>query len=323
MDGFNNEKWTCNKPGNPTCPIKYPPYSYVPKGEIAPYFDIARKYVLADEMYASNFDASSFGSLQYIIAAQDNGTVGYPSGVPGCGGGPHDWIKTVDGGRVHPCFDYTTLGDELDAAHLTWAYYESGGTDGMCGNNGDKDHRGSRYGSWIGYWAIKHICYGPDWNNDIISPPKQFLDDVKSSQLRTVSWVTPTYQDSDLAGSGSKGGPSWVASLVNAVGKSRYWDSTAIFVFWDGFGGWYDPEPPQYLDKDGLGFRVPLLVISPYAKQGYLSHVQYEHGSILKFTEDQFGLGRLSASDTRANSPGPDCFDFNQPPRKFIPIKRI
>jgi phospholipase C len=272
-------------------------------------------------MYASNFDAGSFESLQYIIEAQDYGTIGYPSGLPGCGGGPGDWIKTIGGGRIHPCFNNTTLGDELDGAHLPWAYYESGGTDGICGNGIDKNHRVSSYGIWNAYWAIKHICYGPDWNSDVISPPTQFFTDVKDGNLRTVSWVTPSDKDSDHAGNNSTTGPSWVASLVNAVGESTYWSSTAIFVFWDGFGGWYDPEPPPYLDYDGLGLRVPLLVISPYAKRGYVSHVHYEHGSILKFVEDDFGLPPLAASDRRATSPDRDCFDFNQRPREFVPIK--
>ena len=112
----------------------------------------------------------------------------------------------------------------------------------------------------------------------------------------------------------------WVASVVNAIGESKFWDSTAIFIFWDDPSGFYDPEPPPYADYDGLGFRLPLLIISPYAKKGYVSHVQYEHGSILKFAEDVFGLARLSASDTRANSPAQDAFDFNKKPRKFVKI---
>ena len=103
-----------------------------------------------------------------------------------------------------------------------------------------------------------------------------------------------------------------MASVVNAIGESQYWDSTAIFVFWDDWGGWYDPEPPAYVDYDGLGIRVPMIVISAYAKKGHVAHVHYEHGSILKFVEDQFGLGRLAASDTRATSPEKDCFNFNQ-----------
>ncbi len=138
--------------------------------------------------------------------------------------------------------------------------------------------------------------------------------------MRTVSWVTPSCANSDHAGCGSKTGPSWVASLVNAIGKSQYWKSTAIFIFWDDYGGWYDDAAPQLVDYDGLGLRIPLLIVSPYAKHGYVSHVHYENGSILKFIEDQFGLPRLAASDTRANSPELDAFDFNQPPRPFSPI---
>ncbi|HEX3672371.1 MAG TPA: alkaline phosphatase family protein [Candidatus Cybelea sp.] len=319
MNGFNNETWTCGLPGEPRCPIKYPPYSYVPHDETRLYFDIAQQYVLADEMYASNFSASSFGSLQYVIAAQDHNTFGYPSGAQGCGGGPLDWINTVGGKRIHPCFNYATLGDELDAAQLSWAYYGLAKVDQTCGTQ-----RSPRlgFGAWIAYWATKHIYYGPDCKSDVVSPPKHFLADVKAGALRTVSWVTPRYEDSDMGGSGSVTGPSWVASLVNAVGESKYWNSTAIFILWDSYGGWYDPEPPEYLDEEGLGFRVPLVIVSPYAKRGYVSHVHYEHGSILKFAEDQFGLGRLAASDRRANSPERDAFDFSKPPRKFVPLKR-
>lgn len=116
-------------------------------------------------------------------------------------------------------------------------------------------------------------------------------------------------------------GPSWVASPVNAIGESPFWNSTAIFVMWDDWGGLYDHVPPVYEDYDGTGFRVPLLVISPYAKKDHISHVQYETGSILHFVEDQFGLARLAASDARSNSPAADCFDFTRQPHKFVPIK--
>ncbi len=142
----------------------------------------------------------------------------------------------------------------------------------------------------------------------------------KTRQAARGHWVTPTCANSDHAGCYSDTGPSWVASVVNAIGESKYWGSTAIFIFWDDYGGWYDPAPPAYVDYDGLGFRLPMLVISPYAKKGYVSHVHYEHGSILKFIEDQLGLERLSASDRRANSPARDCFDFNEPLRKFKKI---
>jgi phospholipase C len=107
-----------------------------------------------------------------------------------------------------------------------------------------------------------------------------------------------------------------VASLVNAIGESQYWNNTAIFIFWDDYGGWYDPEPPAMLDYDGLGMRIPMLVVSAYAKKGHVSHTHYEHGSILKFVEETFGLPALAASDKRATAPD-DAFDFNKPPRAF------
>ncbi|HYL27743.1 MAG TPA: alkaline phosphatase family protein [Candidatus Nitrosotalea sp.] len=312
-NGFDNEYWGCSKSGYPTCPNQNPPYSYVPHAETKPYFDIAHQYVLADQMYASNFDASSFVSHQYIISGQAESAVNYPFGAWGCPGGSGDQIATVGPKRQVPesyeqvCWDPTTLGDELDKANVSWAYYavSYSGYPGL----------------WSAYQAINHIYNGPDWQKDVISQPNQFLNDVSNGNLRAVSWVTPTWGDSDHAGSGSKMGPSWVASIVNAVGESKYWNSTAIFIFWDDYGGWFDPEPPAYADYDGLGMRIPMLVVSPYAKQDHVSHVRYEHGSILKFVENQFGLGRLAAADRRANSPAKDCFDFNQTPRKFVPIK--
>ncbi len=167
---------------------------------------------------------------------------------------------------------------------------------------------------------MKHIRYGPDWAADVVAPSQQFIADVGKGYLAGVTWITPSCYNSDHAGCLGKGGPAWVTSLVNAVGESQFWDTTAIFVMWDEWGGWYDHVAPPTLDYDGLGFRVPLVVVSPYAKKNYVSHVQYEHGSILRFAEDTFGLAQLAASDARATSPAADCFDFSKPPRKFKPF---
>ncbi len=311
MNGFNTEWVGCGGSSNP-CPIKHPQYAYVPKSETRPYFAMAHQFVLADQMYASNFDASSFVSHQYIISGQAESAVNYPFGAWGCPGGSGDQIATVGPQRQIPqsyelaCWDPTTLGDELDGAGVPWAFYAT-------------SYSGSP-GIWSAYQAIKHIYYGSDWKNDVISQPSQILTDISNGKLRSVNWVTPTWQNSDHAGSGSNTGPSWVSSVVNAVGQSQYWDSSAIFLMWDDYGGWYDSQAPAFVDYDGLGFRLPLLIISPYAKKNYVSHVHYEHGSILKFVEDVFGLPRLAPSDTRANSPTADCFDFKKGPRKFVPI---
>jgi phospholipase C len=94
-----------------------------------------------------------------------------------------------------------------------------------------------------------------------------------------------------------------------------------ILVTWDDWGGWYDHvRPPQYNSYE-LGFRVPLIVIGPYAKKGYVSHVQHEFGSLLKFTERVFGLDSLGTTDDRSDNLY-DCFNFQQKPRRFVPIKK-
>jgi phospholipase C len=263
-------------------------------------------------MYASNLDASSFISHQYIIAAQAEASVNFPDGYWGCPGGSGDLIGEIGPDRQVPygyevaCYTDESLGQEADKAGVTWAYYTSPVyADG---------------GLWSAYQANKYVYDGPDWKKDVITPQTRFFRDVSHGKLRQISWITPTCENSDHAGCGSNAGPSWVASLVNAIGESKYWNSTAIFIFWDDYGGWYDPEPPAYVDYDGLGLRIPMIIVSAYAKKGYVSHVDYEHGSILKFTENQFGLPPLSASDSRATSPEQDCFDFTKPPRKFKTI---
>jgi phospholipase C len=310
MDGFDREAVKCGHPFEPPCPNKHPQYAYVPRNETQPYFAMANSYVLGDRMFESDLDASSFVSHQYIIAGQASSSVNYPTSVWGCDGGPSDTIATLLQNRqigppITACFDNQTLGDELDAAGLSWAYYTA------SLKSGD--------GIWSAYQAISHIRYGSDWKN-VVSPQTKFFDAVAKGNLPAVSWVTPTCANSDHAGCASATGPDWVASLVNAVGESPYWSTSAIFIFWDDYGGWYDHVAPAMVDYDGLGFRVPLLIVSPYAKKQYVSHLQYEHGSILRFVEDQFGLARLAPSDSRANSPEGDSFDFSHPPRKFVAI---
>jgi phospholipase C len=221
---------------------------------------------------------------------------------------------TLTGQTIFPCFDPpitpfdTTLADELDATQTyTWRYYAPAvGTGGYI---------------WSAYDAISHIRNGADWGNDVISPQTNFLTDVGKGILANVTWVIPDLAESDHAGVGSKMGPSWVASVVDAVGNSQFWNSSAIFITWDDWGGFYDEVAPPLLDYDGLGLRVPLIVISPYALapkgKHRVAHTQYEFGSLLKFAEQTFGLAPLAASDSRANAFGADVFNFSQKPRPF------
>jgi phospholipase C len=308
MNGFNNEE-SFGGPANPE-------YVYVPHSESKPYFDMAHEWVLADRMFQSQLD-ESFVAHQYIIAAQAAWSVNLPSGEWGCGGGKYDTVETLtkqrttNGPTIPPCYDYQTLGDELDKAKLSWQFYAS--TYGSASSG-----EGT---AWSSYQAIKHIRYGPDWKKDVLSPNWRFITDVRGGQLANFTWVTPVCDDSDHVNCGGGYGPSWVAALVNTVGQSKFWDSTVIFVQWDDWGGLYDHVAPAYKNRDSLGFRVPLLVISPYARKNWVSHVPYETASVLRFAEDLYGLGQLAPADQRATSPAGDCLNFSQKPRPFVKIK--
>ena len=131
--------------------------------------------------------------------------------------------------------------------------------------------------------------------------------------------MIPTGQASDHAGGNNGSGPSWVAALVNAIGASSLWPHTVIFILWDDWGGWYDHVAPPIYDSYEYGFRVPLIVVSPYAKRAYVSHVTHDFGSILKFVETNFNLPSLGYADARADDLS-DCFDFNQTPTSFRPV---
>jgi phospholipase C len=309
MNGFNKE-FTVNAPPY----LKHPQYTYVPHKESAPYFAMAHEGVLADRMFQSQLD-ESFVAHQYVIAAQAQSAVDLPY-YWGCAGGTEDSVPTITldrsyGPNERPCFDYQTLADELDAAGLSWRFYASAYGSVSSGAGGE----------WSGYQAVKHIYYGPDWKKDVISPNWRFITDVRAGKLANFTWVTPVCDDSDHVNCPGGYGPSWVSALVNTVGTSKFWKSTAIFIIWDDWGGLYDHVPPPFKDYDGLGFRIPMLILSPYAKKNYVSHVQYETASVLRFAEDLYGLGQLAAADFRAASPAADCFDFSQAPRPFVRIK--
>jgi phospholipase C len=306
MDGFDREM-SIFGPANPE-------YVYVPHAESAPYFALANEFVLADRMFQSQLD-ESFVAHQYLVAAQAHDAVDLPTIAWGCDGGPTNVVKTITPKRTYArsevaCFDYPTLADELDENQLTWRFY----TSTIEGDGGE----------WSGYQAVKHIRYGPDWSKDVITPQSQFFNDIAGGNLANVTWITPICTNSDHPNCGGHGGPEWVSTLVNAIGQSKFWKTTTVFVVWDDWGGLYDHVPPPYEGKDGLGFRVPLLMISPYTRRNYVSHVQYETASILRFVEDRFGLPQLAASDARANDPANDrSFDFTMAPRRYRPVPTL
>jgi phospholipase C len=325
MDGFGNETYSSS--GSATTP-----YSFVPAHDVQPYWTMASRYVLADHMFPTEFGSSFTAHLDLIsgntqLVPDQLAEVDYPPSWLGCDApvGTRSYVVTstryVMRNGPFPCFtQFRTLADTLDAVKLSWRYYAPS----------LKIELPSRI--WSAFGAVKSVYFGPDWAN-VVSPETTVLNDLAGDHFANVAWVIPDWQNSDHPGNASDTGPSWVATVVNAVGRSRYWDSSAIFILWDDWGGWYDNVSPPQLDYLGLAIRVPCIVISPYTKagsgstSGYVSHTTYEFGSILRFIEQTFGLPPLGSpakgyTDTRATSIG-NVFNFNQKPRAFtvIPAK--
>jgi phospholipase C len=328
MDGFDLRAIIPRRHGSvPLRAAQYPNYAFVPHDEIAPYLVLASEYVLADRMFQSNID-QSFAAHLYLIAGQAHAAVNVPTGRPwGCDAAPRTRVLTIDSKRrpdklVFPCFDMPTLADQLNAASLSWAYYAPAVSSSRDWRLARKRHVRPEFGQlWSSYDAIPSKRFGPAWTNNVVSPSSRILSDIRRGRLPNVAWVVPDWRNSDHAFSMSDTGPSWVAGIVNEIGRTSYWNDTAILITWDDSGGWYDHVPPPQIDFDGLGFRVPLIVVSSYAKRSYVSHAQHEFGSILRFTESVFSLHPMAASDARADDLH-DCFEFSSPPRPFelIPV---
>jgi phospholipase C len=327
MDGADRIPISCNK-GALGCPPPHPQFTYAQTSDVQPYFKLAEQYTFADRMFQTN-QGPSFPAHQFIISgtsapsatsnqfASSNTSVG-PSG---CIGPPNEVVDVVGpngrvASRMFPCFEHSTITDLFNAAGVSWRYYTP-----------------SAGSFWTGPDAIQHMCQpqsvggvmtctGTDWANVII-PPQQVLTDIANHQMAQVTWVIPSGPASDHPSYNDGSGPSWVASVVNAIGNSSYWSDTAIFISWDDWGGWYDHVAPTVI-SDGTnwgsgyvyGFRVPLIVVSPYAKPAHISHVTHDFGSILKFIEKTYSLPSLNYADSRADDLS-DCFDFTQTPIQF------
>ncbi len=148
---------------------------------------------------------------------------------------------------------------------------------------------------------------------------QKFEQDLSQGNLPQVSWIIGAPGGSEHPPGNIQLGEASVAGLINGIGASKYWGSVAAFVTWDDYGGWYDHVPPPQVDQYGYGFRVPSLVISPYARKGIVDSQTNDHTSILKFIETRFGLSPLSSRDASAGDMT-EAFDFKQTPRAFEAI---
>jgi phospholipase C len=333
MDGAN--LIPCSPAAN--CPPNAhpnPQFMYVLPADVQPYFALAEQYTFGDRMFQTN-QGPSFPAHQFIIAGTSAPTATSPLfaaenpalSPAGCIASSLNTVTMIDAAgsetaqaAQYPCFEHSTVTDLLSAQGVSWRYYAP-----------------SAGSIWTGPDAIQHICVpqtvnstltctGAEWIANVVIPQTQVLTDIANGQLAQVSWVIPDGKSSDHAVSNDGSGPAWVASIVNALGNSPYWANTAVIITWDDWGGWYDHVAPTVV-HDGVswgsgyvyGFRVPLIVVSPYAKRAYISHVTHDFGSILKFIETTFHLASLGYADKPADDLS-DCFTLTQTPSTFHAI---
>ncbi len=196
-------------------------------------------------------------------------------------------------------YTFTTLAELLQHSQHTWKYY-------------DEKQNPKVHSLWNPMPGFKAIANSPQLMSHLVSL-SEFYADAKADRLPEVCWIVPTAADSEHPPADSARGMWHVTGLVNAVMQSPAWKDTVLIVTWDDYGGFYDHVAPPQVDKYGYGPRVPALVISPWAKPGFICHVHYDFTSPLKLIEDHFGLKPLADRDREADNML-SCFDFRQKP---------
>ena len=306
--------------------------------EIPNYWRYARSFVLQDHMFASNLGWSLPTHLALVSAwsARCKGAT-RPLTCKTDISRPADSLRNripgaSNGSPPQASYAWTDLTYLLHAHGVSWAYYVARGSEPDC----EVDDalrcpfrfQGPRTpGIWnpLPYFTTVH----EDGQLGNIRPVDDFVSSARGGSLPAVSWVVPNGHDSEHPQSLISNGQAWVTSLVNAVMRGPEWSSTAIFLAWDDWGGFYDHVRPPHVDGSGYGLRVPALVISPYAKRGYVDHQTLSFDAYLAFIEDDFLHGaRLDPrTDGRPDSRPSvrerasvlghlvDDFDFAQSPR--------
>ncbi len=314
---------------------------YYDRRDIPYYWDYADHFTLADNFFSSTFGPSLPTHLYIASGSSGHPNSGLtqvysPSSGQEAGALPEPcivngsvinnppsfgWFSAGDSPIINwnePPLNWATLAQEMSTANKTWPWY-----------NGDANPLAATY--WNVLPLFEYFQNNPDQLAKHVKSTANFASDVASNELPAVSWIIPgswqpptlpevfkdqtTMQNSvsEHPPARSDVGMDYVAYLINQVMQSPSWQSTAIVLYWDDYGGFYDHVRPPVIDAFGDGFRVPSLIISPWAKSNYIDHTEYEFGSLLRFAEENFNLPTLGARDLTANSIM-NSFNFSQTP---------
>jgi len=340
MDGFLNQArkgavQTCTDPFDPRCSGGRGPLDvvgYKTAAQIPNYWKYARQFVLQDAMFEPTTSWSLPAHLFMVSAWSAKCTVAAdPMSCYNVPGEP-DWNHY--GLQPNPDYAWTDVTWLLHAAGVSWAYYVADGTEPDCWNGNVvctlPQQRAGTPGIWNPLPWFDTVRQDGELGN--IQPLTGFKDAVAAGRLPAVSWVVPNGANSEHPPASIADGQAYVTNLVNTLMRSPEWSSTAIFLSWDDWGGFYDHVVPPMVDGNGYGLRVPGMVISPYAKHGYIDHQTLSFDAYLKFIEDDFIAGsRLDPATDGRPDPRPDVretasqlgdlrsdFDFTQPPRPAL-----
>jgi phospholipase C len=292
---------------------------YYDRRDIPNYWAYADNFVLDDNFFSSLMGPSLPNHL--YIASGTNGPTTLDEkwilegGVVNNPGNTGLGVTEIQGGIS---FSWATLAQELSNGNVSWMWY-TGSVNPL------------KPSIWDVLPLFIFFQNHPNELSDHVKNTQNFISDVQNGRLPAVSWIIPgVWHPPDLPQVCARGagvsehpparsdcGMDYVTYLVNQVMESQYWRSTALVITWDDYGGFYDHVPPPQIDKYGEGFRVPALVVSPWAKHGYVDHTMYEFGSLLKLAEVNFNLPTLGTRDVKANDMM-NSFDFNQSPQPAL-----
>jgi phospholipase C len=307
MDGFLSQAYTRYALTVPTFSDQ-PGYNpkevmgYYDGGDIPNYWNYARLYVLNDHMFES-VAAYSLSAHLYMLAAQSGGFIGTPQPFP-------------------MQYNFPEITELLANDNISWNYYTTSGTTldtagEAIGSAADQAADADAYTLWNPLPAFPAVQNDPTQRVRLVDTA-QFYVDCAQGTLPAVSWICPFFEnplsDHPAFKGGTRTAMAYVTGLVNAVQQSPNWNSSAVFVCWDDWGGYYDHVPPPHVDDYGYGIRVPSLVVSPYAKQSYIDKKVHSFDSWLKMIELRWGIQPMTNRDRNASNML-DCFDFTQQPR--------
>jgi phospholipase C len=302
--------------------------------ELPNYWAWARAFVLQDHMFQSDTSWSLPMHL-YLLSgwsarcSRKGDPTSCRAAVQAPGSPPGEPQNTT--GKV-PHYAWTDLTYLLKRHHVSWGYYVFDGTQPDCGDNAMFCKAVPQNAKTPGVWNPLPFfdTVRSDGQLGNVAPVRDFLTAAKNGTLPAVSWVIPAQKVSDHPPALISNGQTYVTGLVDRIMRSPDWSSTAIFVAWDDWGGFYDHVKPPSVDAQGYGLRVPAFLVSPYARRGYIDHQVLSFDAYLKFIEDDFlGGARIDPKTDGRPDPRPDVreharilgnlaseFDFNQPPRK-------